>query len=296
MTPQAAAKDLELVFDCGAPEALAVRIDADRVRQVLLNLIGNAVKVTKAGTVSVRLTYDQAESLMRVEVIDTGPGITGEDQGRLFKRFSQIDGSLSRQASGAGLGLAICKGLVEAMGGSIGVTSDLGRGSRFWFQIPAPISVDEASEAAARPDRIALSGVRVLVVDDHHANRDLARLCLAGVGAEVTLAEDGRQAVELAAHSPFDVILMDLRMPVLDGRGAFHAIRAGGPNVRTPMIAFTADATSRRVGPEPVAEFDGALPKPIDTIALISEVARLAETAGLTGEEDGHLRTGAVAP
>ena len=283
MAPQAAAKDLELKFVCDTPTDLWVVIDPDRVRQVLLNLIGNAVKFTQAGTVSVRLGYNEAGGQLQIEVIDTGPGIAAENQARLFQRFSQIDGTLARQAGGTGLGLAICKGLIEAMGGSVGVTSQLGLGSCFRLQIPAPMAASPATSVGPddRPEKITVPGVRVLIADDHHANRDLASLFLTGVGAEVTVAIDGREAVELAALWPYDVILLDLRMPVLDGSGACAEIRSpGGLNEHTPILAFTADSTTGRADLDPAAQFDGVVFKPIESIALISAVAGVTDFAG----------------
>src|SRR6201999_151212 len=140
----------------------------------------------------------------------------------------------------------ICKGLVEAMGGEVGVESRIGQGSRFWFRIPAP-TASLIGDGAASPglSRPMFEGVRVLVADDHASNRELARLFLAGVGADVTEAGDGEEAVEFARDWPFDAILMDLRMPRLDGAGALRAIRsAPGPNDATPIIAFTADANA----------------------------------------------------
>lgn len=276
-TPQAGAKDLNLTFDGGnAGQDLVVAIDPDRVRQILLNLVSNAVKFTATGGVTLRTWYDEPARRLRIEVVDTGAGLTGEQQDRLFKRFSQIDGSLTRAQTGTGLGLAICKGLAEAMGGEIGVASRLGEGSRFWFEIPAARAVLAESKSRSRDsEQISFTGVRVLVADDNPANRDLARLFLAGVGVEVSEASDGEEAAQMAMEMPYDVILMDVQMPVLNGAGALRRIRdARGPNDVTPILAFTADATTENRAHLTQLGFDGVVEKPIDPPALITAVAR----------------------
>jgi len=274
--PQAGAKDLHLAFESDAPADLTVLLDPDRLRQVLLNLISNAVKFTDQGGVTLSLAYDEAAGALHVQVRDSGPGIPEDRLDRLFKRFSQVDGSLTRAHGGTGLGLAICKGIVEAQGGSIGVTSELGEGSVFALSIPAPrVATPAPAIEGEAPANMTFAGVRVLVVDDHPANRELVRLFLSGVGAEVTEAADGEEGVELAGDWPFDLILMDLRMPRLDGAGALARIRrASGPNDATPILAFTADAdpdieqTLQRLG------FDGLVAKPVAPAALIAAVAQ----------------------
>jgi PAS domain S-box-containing protein len=271
--PQAGAKDLDLQLDSGA-EDIALLIDPDRVRQLLLNLVGNAVKFTECGAVSLRTRYDPAAGVLCVEVTDSGAGIPPEKQGRLFQRFSQVDGSLTRSSGGTGLGLAICKGLVEAMGGEIGVDSPPAGGATFWFQIPAPPASLPAIGGESAGDCSAIEGLRVLVVDDHPPNRELARLVLMGLGAEILEAEDGEAAVRIAAEWPLDVILMDLRMPRLDGFGALKQIRAGhGPNDTIPILAFTADVDAACAQRLLAAGFDGVVAKPLDLEALIAAIA-----------------------
>jgi PAS domain S-box-containing protein len=273
-TPQAGAKDLTLTLD--SDDELVVRVDPDRIRQILLNLMSNAVKFTTTGGVTLRTRYDRPAERLRIEVIDTGAGLTAEQQDRLFKRFSQIDGSLTRAHNGAGLGLAICKGLAEAMGGEIGIESQVGQGSRFWFEIPAPLaSLSQTDDGPPVSDQISFTGVRVLVVDDNSANRELARLFLAGVGAEVAEATDGEEAARMAAELPYDVILMDVRMPTLDGPGALRKIRGSpGPNDITPMLAFTADADLEARARLSAMGFEGVVAKPVEPGALIAAVAR----------------------
>ncbi|OYX01531.1 MAG: histidine kinase [Caulobacter vibrioides] len=276
-TPQAGAKDLNLTLDGeAADDDLIIAVDPDRIRQILLNLVGNAVKFTTGGSVTLRTRYDRAAEVLSVDVIDTGEGVAPDKQDRLFKRFSQVDGSLTRVQGGTGLGLAICKGLVEAMGGEIGVESRMGEGSRFWFKVPAPLSsLSQGNTDGLAMERLTFGGVRVLVVDDHPTNRELARLFLAGVGAEVSEAVDGEEAAQMAAEWPYDVILMDLRMPRLDGLGALRRIRASqGPNDATPILAFTADADTNMADRLISAGFQDVVAKPVGAGALIASIAR----------------------
>jgi PAS domain S-box-containing protein len=272
-TPQAGAKDLTLTLR-GEADDLVISLDPDRLRQVLLNLVGNAVKFTANGGVTLATAYDRVGQRLHVDVIDTGAGVPPDKQDRLFKRFSQVDGSLTRAAGGTGLGLAICKGLVEAMGGEIGVESRMGEGSRFWFTLPAPLAERAEDGAEGRAiEQLAVAGVRVLVVDDHPANRELARLFLAGVGAEVTEAADGEEAVQLASEWPYDVILMDVRMPKLDGPGALARIRASeGPNDGTPILAFSADDDVGNSARLVAMGFESVVEKPVDSKTLIKAV------------------------
>lgn len=272
LSGQAQAKGLTLTFapEAGLPDGLL--LDPDRVRQVLLNLVSNAVKFTDAGGVTVHAAYRAGR--LRVSVTDTGAGLDAEQQARLFQRFSQIDGSTTRRHGGTGLGLAICRGLVEAMDGEIGVTSTPARGSIFHFELPAEACdlVDPADAEASAWDTLA--GARVLVVDDNAMNRDLARTILELVGIDVTEAADGATAVAIADRVPVDLILMDLRMPGMDGPQALAAIRKrGGPNERVPVLAFSADdATTSRAD---LSIFDGFVGKPISPTTLLGEAARV---------------------
>jgi PAS domain S-box-containing protein len=287
-TPQAGAKDLSLALLGDATGGLVLSLDPDRMRQVLLNLVSNAVKFTRQGGVTLTTRYDHEASRLRVEVADTGDGIAPEKLELLFKRFSQVDGSLTRAQGGTGLGLAICKGLIEAMGGEIGVDSQPGAGTRFWFSVPAPLAtLPDVSDEDGAPERPTFAGVRVLVVDDHATNRELARLFLAGVGAEVFEAVDGEDAAQQAAEWPFDVILMDLRMPRLDGLGALRKIRAApGPNDATPVLAFSADASETLAAELMASGFEGLVSKPVEPGALIAAVASATAFVGAALAED----------
>ena len=276
-SPQAGAKNLGLVLDADlVDEDLVIAVDPDRIRQILLNLLGNAVKFTASGEVTLRTRYDRVAQVLGVDVVDTGGGVSRDKQDCLFKRFSQIDGSLTRAQGGTGLGLAICKGLVEAMDGEIGIESREGQGSRFWFRIPAPLAGPAKAEGATSSDQqLDLAGLRVLVVDDHRANRELARLFLAGAGVEISEAVDGEEAVQRACEQPYDLILMDVRMPRLDGPGALRRIRASqGPNAATPILAFTADADHASIKRLVATGFQNVVTKPLSPGVLINAVAQ----------------------
>jgi signal transduction histidine kinase/CheY-like chemotaxis protein len=266
--PQAGAKDLELDFRMDSVTSAlmpALLIDPDRVRQILLNMVGNAVKFTSTGGVRVTAAWNARSERLRVSVSDTGAGIPVDKLDQLFQRFSQIDGSATRNHGGTGLGLAICKGLCEAMGGSVGAESTLGRGSRFWFEIAAPAvhATETAPAAKVATITASLDGLRVMVADDHPANRELAKLFLTGMGAQVIEAEDGVEAVTLAGQERFDLILMDLRMPRMGGHDAMKAIRTGHTLCGdTPILAYTADGDGD--SPRLMAEgFAGVVAKPL---------------------------------
>ena len=282
-TPQAGAKDLTLRLDMHAPPP-ALLIDPDRVRQVLLNLIGNAVKFTAAGSVVLDIDWRARDRRLIISVTDTGMGIAADKLDKLFQRFSQIDGSATRNHGGTGLGLAICKGLCEAMGGDVRADSVPGQGSRFWFEIdaqPATFSLAPplASVASAAP---TFAGTTVLVADDHPANRELANLFLSGLGAEVVEVRDGAEAVTAAAGRRFDLILMDLRMPRLDGRQAMQAVRAApGPNRQVPILAYTADGDGDAAALIALG-FAGVVAKPLVSADFIRTVATTLEVAPQT--------------
>ena len=273
---QATAKGLSLTMS--GLEALPnlVLCDPDRLRQVLLNLIGNAVKFTERGGVEIQAVFDPATERLSFSIVDTGPGMPSNRVGHLFQRFSQVDGSSTRKHGGTGLGLAICKGLTDAMNGEIGVESHEGEGSRFWFSLPAPtVEQGEEGGSASDPHLSLPESCRILIVDDNLANRELVRAILGPFGAEMTDAADGDEAISSARETPFDVILMDLRMPRVDGRAAAARIRQEGVNARTPILAFSADASTLAVD----ELFDGQIAKPLSTLGLIETLARTLATS-----------------
>jgi CheY-like chemotaxis protein len=288
--PQADAKGLWLECQAEGDLPERVMIDPDRVRQVLLNLVGNAVKFTEQGAVRLFVSYDAGAATLRMRVEDTGEGMSVEQQIKLFQRFSQVDASSTRKHGGTGLGLAICKGLTEAMGGGIAVTSVPGEGTEFTFHILAEQAIGLAGELPApgpapAADVHRLDGVRVLVVDDNFVNRELARTVLEHMGAEVAEAAGGRAAIEAAAVEPFDCILMDLRMPGVSGTDALCEIRdTPGPNQDVPILAFTADADHSLLGPD--HGFDGLVSKPIMAADLVEVVDRCTRWNGAPDDVD----------
>ncbi|OYX01458.1 MAG: hypothetical protein B7Z12_14130 [Caulobacter vibrioides] len=216
--------------------------------------------------------FEPLGGFLSFAVTDTGPGVPEDRADQLFQRFSQVDASSTRKHGGTGLGLAICKGLAEAMGGDIGAQSKVGEGSCFWFTIPAP-ELDVAAPIAAPPQgQIMLpAGCRILVADDNRINRDLVRAMLSPFDVELTEVVDGLGAVAAANAAPFDVILMDLRMPGLDGAGAARCIRTeDGPNATIPILAFSADVDQAQA----TGLFDGMVGKPLTGVNLLTAIAK----------------------
>ncbi len=275
LSPRASAAGLE--FSIEAP-ALEVTVDASRLRQILLNLAGNAIKFTRSG--SVRVSATMLGEQMRFEVVDTGPGIAAEQFQRLFRDFSQLDSSSTRSFGGTGLGLAICKRLAEAMGGRIGVISALGQGSTFWFELPvAPVSAIPVRAAVAiAPDAPKVVAARnILVVDDNEVNRQVAGGLLRSLGMVVDCAEDGAAALDKMAGGGYDLVLMDMQMPVLDGIEATKLARQRGD--ATPIVGLTANAFQADRDACLAAGMNDHVAKPVTRDKLARLLAATWETA-----------------
>jgi len=280
----AAAADKGLRLTASLDAALPPRIMGDprRFRQVLLNLVDNAIKFTAAGAVDIKVMRDGDR--MEVTVRDTGAGIPPQLRRRLFRRFQQADAGTARRHGGSGLGLMICRRLVGLMGGQIGVESEPGGGSVFRFDLPLRPAAEDAPtlpipspiEAPARRLAGDAPFARLLLVEDSEASQLVAAAILRKAGYEVDLARDGETAVEAAASGSYDAVLMDVRMPGLDGYEATRRIRAlGGVAGRVRILALTASAMPGDVQRSLAAGMDAHLTKPVDRAGLLGAVAAL---------------------
>jgi signal transduction histidine kinase/CheY-like chemotaxis protein len=291
--PMLAGRPVTLEVAVGAVDGATHLGDSRRVAQVLLNLLGNAVKFTERGHIRVEIERRTrgAADLLKIRVHDTGIGIAADKRDLLFQPFTQVDSGVSRNFDGAGLGLAISRSLVELMGGQIGMRGEPGGGSEFWFEIPCPATTAPVPLLAAPPGPAqGLGQARVLVVDDHPVNRQVASMMLIAAGYDVECAEDGLQAVEAASARDFDIVFMDLHMPVMDGLTACMTIRAlEGARRRTPVVAVTAAATSEDVERCRVAGMDAHIAKPISYDALVDAVARHGLHTGSSRAALGNL-------
>jgi signal transduction histidine kinase/ActR/RegA family two-component response regulator len=280
MAPAAHSKGLTVRTELSSSLPHSVAGDPLRLRQILLNFVGNAIKFTACGEVvirAMRLKKGEGQSAwLRFEVQDTGVGIPPEKQAGIFDAFTQADSSVTRQYGGTGLGLAICKRLVELMGGQIGVYSQPGQGSCFWFEVPLPVIQENApEETTAQPSGSALNsheldGVRVLLVEDNPVNQKVAIRMLQKLGCVVELAENGQQALEKLERASYDIVLMDMQMPIMDGLTATRLLRQREQQTghHQVVIALTANAmqTDRELCLD--AGMDDYLSKPLTLDAL----------------------------
>lgn len=325
--PSSTAFDLErLVADCLANQAglaaaarnrLSAKVvgeapgrvmgDDTRLRQILLNLIGNAVKFTEGGSVTVEMerlpdSFESGEDMVEIRVIDTGIGISEDDISRIFDDFVTLDSSYARKAGGTGLGLGITRRLVAALGGQMGAESEPGEGSVFWLRLPLPAAgAEDAAEAAseavspaplaevparakpalAGPDGTAEAARTILLIEDNEINRFLIRRYLESGHFAVTEAVDGLAGAEAAEAQPFDIILTDISMPRLDGVETSRRIRGGnGPCARTPIIALTAHALPEELDRFRKAGIDECLTKPVTRGDLLAALDRHLRRSG----------------
>jgi signal transduction histidine kinase/ActR/RegA family two-component response regulator len=284
MAVQAEAKGLTLeaeVLDCISADFVA---DEGRIRQVLVNLVGNAIKFTPSGgKVVIRLHGVKVNSEFEkviFEVIDSGIGISAEKHQQIFEAFAQADGSISRKFGGSGLGLSICRMILELMGGKISVSSKLGEGAKFSFELPLKIAPPKALAAEPQSLEPALSGVNVLLVEDNQVNQKIVQKLLGKRGVLVTTANNGAEALIAWREGTFDLILMDCQMPVMSGYDSTKSIRreelAAG-KVRVPIIALTAQALSGDREECLAAGMDGYVSKPINSKKLFDEISRFLD-------------------
>jgi signal transduction histidine kinase/CheY-like chemotaxis protein len=293
LAPRAQARNLYLNSEFPAPLPPRLIGDPTRLQQVLVNLLGNAIKFTEKGGVVLALRPRPASGpgryAFRIEVRDTGIGISAEQRARLFQPFTQADDSMTRRYGGTGLGLAISRQLLELMNGRIGMESDAGRGSLFWFELdlpeatrPAtPVAAAGATGTASRPAQ-----ARLLVAEDNEANQLVIGLMLDKLGLDYDIVGDGLEVLEYLSRGTYAAVLMDCQMPGLDGYDATRRIRAGGAGAdrrQIPIFALTAHAMARDKEKCLEAGMDDYLPKPVRLEALQKVLARFGiNTAGLT--------------
>jgi CheY-like chemotaxis protein len=269
--------------------------DSTRIRQIVSNLLSNAVKFTAAGEVGLVVEVIDAKapaepSVLTLEVHDTGVGFDVEFGAALFQRFSQADATITRRFGGTGLGLSICKSLAEMMGGEITAQSEAGRGSKFRVTIPlsrrqaleaydAGQLTAEAPEAKIAACPVGDAPLRILLAEDHPTNQRVVQLILAPYAAEIAVVENGRDAVEAMAASAYDLVLMDMQMPVMDGLVATRAIRdaerARPVHLRTPIIMLSANAMQQHRADALAAGADLHLAKPVTAAALVGAIAEV---------------------
>lgn len=285
--PKAEESGLEFYLSLDAELPAVLNFDAVRVRQCVSNLISNAIKFTSKGRVEVFVTAKalaDGQHLVKIRVSDTGVGMDEETMGRLFRPFTQADDSTSRKYGGTGLGLSITRSLAELMGGEASVRSEIGRGSEFTFSFlageagPQHQSVEDVGQAGEDENRAHLKSqnLRLLLVDDHPINRQVASLFLRPYNMHIVEATNGKEALAALGRETFDMVLLDVHMPIMDGVETIRQIRASGQAWNdVPVVALTADAMSGDKERYMGMGMDGYLSKPIAERDLISEIGRV---------------------
>ncbi len=280
---KASEKGLDLVLRCEEGIGFVVG-DPLRLRQVIINLLNNAIKFTSSGAVSLGVTRGEGD-VFHFAVEDTGIGFSEDQRRSVFERFQQADGTITRRYGGTGLGLSICRELVEAMGGSIDCRSIPGVGSTFWFDIKLSEGLPVlGKEIASTTSRDRGDYAHILVADDSQTNRRVAELILSSAGIVTTAVEDGVQAVAACSNTQFDAVLMDMMMPRMDGLAATRAIRdleTMRGQGRTPIIMLTANTLQEHVDSAVRAGADLHLPKPITASALYQALADISASSGV---------------
>ncbi len=287
--PRASDKNLTLVFKAAPDLPKAIKADPLRIRQILFNLISNAVKFTEAGSIKIKLsTMARADhqAFLVLEVADTGCGIDAETLGRLFGEFEQGSTMVARKKGGTGLGLAISRRLAELMGGSLSVESKVGAGTTFTVKLPYLPAQSEQEISEAKEIELASKPLRILVAEDHPTNQKIVSLLLSTMGWTLIMANDGQEALEAAAQEEFDAILMDMQMPVMDGLEATRLLRQKPGYTQTvPIIALTANAMDHHRIAFHEAGATAFVSKPIDPNILIRTI--LTHTTPAVGETQG---------
>ncbi len=288
VSPKAQEKSLALNFDVATSGHTHLKGDEERLRQILVNLADNAVKFTDEGSITITVTSEPAENDRRhllFEVVDTGIGIADDHVEDLFKKFTTASPSYQRQQGGTGLGLAICKTLIGAMGGEIGMRSNDTGGSTFWFRV----TLDESSPEEAEAGKVTISDrsqilsatngeqLRILIAEDNSTNAMITRVMLAEAGYELDVVTDGAQALKAVAEKDYDLVLMDIGMPVMDGVEAAARIRQlPGRKANVPIIALTAHVLKDHRMPAMMRDMDDYIAKPVRRDTMLKTVASWA--------------------
>ena len=275
----ASAKNLSMQVNLIDRLPSGVRGDPSRLRQILLNLLNNAIKFTQEGSVILDIRYDRANGAgdhIKFSVIDTGIGIAEQDQRRLFQRFAQVDASIRRIYGGTGLGLAICKQLAELMGGQIGLESERHVGSTFWVTLPLPGA--RLTPAVERPDAAAPEPLTILLVEDVRINQDLVRYILEAASHTVDVVGNGAEAIMAVQDRAYDLVLMDVQMPYLDGLAATRLIRGLRHACRdVPIVAMTANVLPEQIAVARAAGMVDVIHKPCSAAQIHATLARVVK-------------------